>query len=106
MAQNLIEKIAQRFALNPEPGQEVHSGDFVFIRPAYVMTHDNTAAVMKKFCSIGAPRMAIPRQPVFTLDHNVQDKSETNLKKYAAIEAFARDMPSTLAASSSVNPAK
>ena len=27
----------------------------------------------------------------FTLDHNVQDKSETNLKKYEGIEAFAKE---------------
>jgi homoaconitate hydratase len=92
MAQNLIEKIAQNFALDLAAGHEVRSGDFISIRPAYVMTHDNTGAVMGKFKSIGATRMAIPRQPVFTLDHNVQDDSEANLQKYAGIEKFARDM--------------
>ncbi|MFB0515855.1 MAG: homoaconitase [Candidatus Neomarinimicrobiota bacterium] len=84
--------MAQRFAVDLEVGYEVHSGDFISIRPAYVMTHDNTGAVMKKFKAIGATRIAIPRQPVFALDHNVQDRSEANLKKYAAIEAFASDM--------------
>ena len=92
MSQNLVEKIAQRFAVDLEPGHEVHSGDFISIQPAYVMTHDNTGAVMNKFRAIGASRMAIPRQPVFALDHNVQDHSETNLAKYAAIEAFGREM--------------
>lgn len=92
MAQNLIEKIARKFAVNLEPGTEVHSGDFISIRPAHVLTHDNTGAVIPKFRSIGATRMANPRQPVFALDHNVQDKSEKNLQKYAKIEAFAREM--------------
>ena len=92
MSQTLIEKIAQRFAMDLEPGQTVHSGDFIYIRPAYVMTHDNTGAVMKKLTAIGARKMAIPRQPVFILDHNVQDTSEANREKYAAIEAFAREM--------------
>ncbi len=92
MSQTLIEKIAQRFAMDLEPGQTVHSGDFISIRPAYVMTHDNTGAVMKKFTAIGATKMAIPRQPVFALDHNVQDTGETNLAKYAALEAFAWEM--------------
>lgn len=92
MPQTLIEKIAQRFAVGLEPGHIVHSGDFIYIRPAYVMTHDNTGAVMNKFRAIGASRMTIPRQPVFALDHNVQDKSEANLKKYAAIESFAGEM--------------
>ena len=92
MAQNLVEKIAQRYAVGLEKGQIVRSGDFISIQPAYVMTHDNTGAVIPKFKSIGAKKIANPRQPVFTLDHNVQDKSEKNLHKYAAIEAFAQQM--------------
>ena len=92
MAQNLVEKIAQRYAVDLEPGHTVRSGDFISIRPAHVMTHDNTGAVMGKFKAIGATRMADPRQPVFTLDHNVQDKSRANLEKYARIEQFAADL--------------
>lgn len=92
MAQNLIEKIAQKFAEGLTPGHEVHSGDYIYIQPAYVMTHDNTGAVIPKFRSIGATRMANPRQVVNTLDHNVQDSSEKNLEKYRKIEEFARSM--------------
>jgi homoaconitate hydratase len=61
----------------------------VTVRPAHVMTHDNTGAVMPKFHSIGAKRIADPAQPVFTLDHNVQDTSEENLAKYRRIQEFA-----------------
>jgi len=92
MGQTYIEKIAQKFAVDLPEGYEVRSGDFLSIRPAHVLTHDNTGAVMKKFRSIGARKMADPRQPVFALDHNIQDKSEKNRQKYAAIEAFAREM--------------
>ncbi len=92
MAQNLIEKIAQRFAVGLEENQTVQSGDFITIRPAHVMTHDNTGAVIPKFKSIGAKKMANPRQPVYTLDHNIQDTSEKNKQKYAKIEAFAKKM--------------
>jgi len=92
MPQNIIEKIVQNFAVGLEDGHEVHSGDYVFIRPAHVMTHDNTGAVMMKFNTIGATKMANPRQPVFTLDHNIQDKSEKNLLKYRSIEDFAKEM--------------
>jgi homoaconitate hydratase len=91
MAQNRIEKIAQRFAVNIEK-KEIHSGDYVVIKPAHVLTHDNTAAVIPKFMSIGAEKMADSRQPVFALDHNVQDKSEENLNKYKMIENFAQRM--------------
>jgi len=89
MAQNLIEKIAQKYAVGLETGQIVQSGDYISIEPAHVMTHDNTGAVIPKFIGIGAAKIANPRQVVFTLDHNVQDKSEANLKKYAKIEEFA-----------------
>jgi homoaconitate hydratase len=89
--QNLVEKITQQYAVGLEKGHLVSSGDYVTIRPAYVMTHDNTGAVIPKFKSIGATKIANPRQVVFTLDHNVQDTSEANLAKYAKIEAFARE---------------
>lgn len=46
--QNVVEKIVQKYAVNLPPGHLVRSGEFVSIRPAYVMTHDNTAAVMSK----------------------------------------------------------
>ncbi|RIA89325.1 hypothetical protein C1645_825019 [Glomus cerebriforme] len=87
--QNLIEKIVQKYALNLSPGSKVKSGDFVTIQPEHVMTHDNTAAVMTKFKSIGAQKFKFPRQAVFTLDHDVQNKSQKNLEKYNSIERFA-----------------
>ena len=91
MPQNLIEKIAQKYAVGLESGQIVKSGDYLSIRPAYVMTHDNTGAVIPKFKSIGAKKLANPRQVVITLDHNIQDKSDKNLEKYRKIEEFARN---------------
>ncbi len=92
MTQNLVEKIAQKFAVGLDEGHEVQSGDYLSIQPAYVMTHDNTGAVIPKFQSIGATKMTNPRQVVFALDHNVQDTSEKNLEKYKRIESFAAEM--------------
>ncbi len=92
MKQNLIEKIAQRYAVGLEDGQTVQAGDYITISPAHILTHDNTGAVMGKFKSIGATKMANPHQPMFALDHNVQDTSDANKEKYARIEAFANEM--------------
>ena len=92
MAQNLTEKIVQKFAVGLEPDQKVFSGDIVSIKPAFVMTHDNTGAVIPKFLSIGATKLANPRQVVHTLDHNIQDKSEKNLSKYSEIEKFSKSV--------------
>ncbi|ORZ21049.1 hypothetical protein BCR41DRAFT_377376 [Lobosporangium transversale] len=85
----MIEKIAQRYAVDLAPNHTVKSGDFVTIRPEHILTHDNTGAVISKFKSIGAAQFRNPKQPVFALDHDVQNKSEKNLAKYATIEAFA-----------------
>jgi homoaconitate hydratase len=46
--QNLVEKIVQKYAVDIGARHVVRSGEFVSIRPAHVMTHDNTAAVMQK----------------------------------------------------------
>jgi homoaconitate hydratase len=55
------------------------------------MTHDNTGAVIPKFKQIGATTIADPAQPVFAIDHDIQNTSPENLAKYAKIEAFARE---------------
>ncbi len=90
MPQNLIEKIVQAHAVDLAAGQTVHSGDLLTVRPVHVMTHDNTAPVMAKFAAIGARNLHAPRQPVFCLDHDVQNRSPENLTKYRRIEEFAR----------------
>ncbi len=92
MPQNLIEKIAQKYAKDLPKGYFVKSGDYINIEPAYVMTHDNTGAVIPKFKEIGVKKLYNADQVVITLDHNIQDKSEKNLKKYKEIENFAKNM--------------
>jgi len=73
------------------PDRPLRAGDVVSLRPRHVLTHDNTSAVMQKFRAIGAAHIRDPKQPVFALDHDIQNASESNLAKYAAIEAFARE---------------
>jgi len=89
MAQTVIEKIVQSHAVGLDSGQEVHAGDYVTLVPDHVMTHDNTSAVMGKFKGLGVPKVKNPWQPVFTLDHNIQDLGEDNQAKYRAIAEFA-----------------
>ncbi len=90
MGQTIVEKIAQAH-LADGPDRPLRAGDFVSIRPRHVMTHDNTSAVLKKFKAIGATRVQDPHQLVFALDHDIQNKEDSNLAKYRAIEAFAKE---------------
>jgi len=91
VGQTVTEKVVQAHAVGLPGGHVVGAGDMVTVRPFHVMTHDNTGAVLPKFRAMGPVRVADPAQPVFALDHNVQDRGEKNLAKYTAIEAFARE---------------
>lgn len=96
MGLTAVEKIATRHADGMRQGEAVHSGDFVIIRPRHVMTHDNTSAVIPKFREIfklagKTPKISDPHQPVFAIDHDIQNTTPENLGKYAKIEAFANE---------------
>jgi len=88
MGQTMVERIAQSHLMEG-PARPLRAGDVVSLRPRHVLTHDNTAAVMKKFEAIGASAVADADQPVFVLDHDIQNTSDANLDKYRRIEAFA-----------------
>ncbi len=92
----LVEKIATRYAVGLKPGTPARQGQIIRIRPKHVMTHDNTGAVIPKFASIfegtgKRPRIHDPSQPVFAIDHDIQNLSPENLGKYAKIERFAAE---------------
>jgi homoaconitate hydratase len=90
MPQTIVEKIAQSHLMEG-PARPLRPGDVVSLRPRHVLTHDNTAAVMKKFRAIGAVQIADSAQPVFVLDHDIQNTSGANLDKYRRIEEFAAE---------------
>ena len=90
MGQTIVEKIAQKH-MTEGPARPLRTGDFLSIRPHRCMTHDNTSAVMSKFRGIGAKKVKDSRQLTFALDHDIQNQDEANLKKYRAIEAFAKE---------------
>lgn len=88
--QTLTEKIVQQYSLGLPEDKFVKSGDYVTLSPHHCMTHDNSWPVALKFMSIGATEIYNKKQIVMTLDHDVQNKTESNLKKYRQIEEFAK----------------
>lgn len=89
--QNLTEKIVQKYAVGLSQDKKVYSGDYVSIKPAHCMSHDNSWPVATKFMGLGASKVKDNRQIVCTLDHDVQNKTEKNLEKYKNIENFAKE---------------
>jgi homoaconitase/3-isopropylmalate dehydratase large subunit len=59
------------------------------------MTHDNSFPTILKFMSMGASKIHNRKQIVMTLDHDVQNKSESNLKKYRQIEEVSSSAVAT-----------
>ncbi|MGA2965911.1 MAG: homoaconitase [Terriglobales bacterium] len=90
VGQTVVEKIAQKH-MTEGPARPLRTGDFLTIRPHRCMTHDNTSAVMSKFKGIGAKKVKDAQQLTFALDHDIKNRDEANLKKYRAIEAFAKE---------------
>jgi homoaconitate hydratase len=91
-----VERIATRFSPGRSEEYPVCSGEIVMIRPRHVMTHDNTGAVIPKFREIFRAagldaKMHDALQPVFAIDHDIQNVTPENLGKYAKIQAFARE---------------
>jgi len=86
----LTEKIVQRYAVGLPQGKRVKAGDYVTLAPQQCMTHDNSWPVATKFMSIGASKIYNRRQIIITLDHDVQNRSESNQRKYRQIEEFAK----------------
>jgi homoaconitate hydratase len=91
MGRTVVEKIARAHMTRGPVDRPLRPGDIVFVRPHRVMTHDNTAAVMRKFADIGATRVHDPGQPVVVLDHDIQNTEPAHVDRYRSIEAFAAD---------------
>ena len=60
MGQTMVEEIAQSHLMEG-PARPLRAGDVVSLRPRHVLTHDNTAAVMKKFANFDAGEEAIKK---------------------------------------------
>jgi len=91
MGHTLVEKVLARKAglASVVPGQ------IVTVRPDKLLTHDNTAAISKKFRSkrsgIGLERMADPDISVIVLDHVVPAANETYAINHQIIREFVAE---------------
>jgi homoaconitate hydratase len=90
MGATMVERITRAHMVDG-PARMLQPGDMVSLRPRHILTHDNTSAVIAKFLAIGASGIHDARQPVIVLDHDIQNRSPDNLRKYQAIRAFCRE---------------
>ena len=66
----------------------VEVGQIVEIEPDICLSHDNTAAIAKKFAQIGVARVKDPEKFVVVLDHTVPASEEKYAQNHKEIRAF------------------
>ena len=70
--------------LGAKAGKDVVPGEIVDVTPDLAMSHDNTAAISKKFYSIGVDKVFDPDMHIIVLDHcspAANEKFATNHKE-------------------------
>jgi 3-isopropylmalate/(R)-2-methylmalate dehydratase large subunit len=71
--------------------ESVVAGQIVTVRPDKLLTHDNTAAIVKEFRKIGVARVADPKVNVIVLDHVVPAADETHATNHKVAREFAAE---------------
>lgn len=86
MGQTLTEKILGRKA-----GKEVQACEVVTISPDYVLSHDNSAAIIKEFRKLGVEKVKAPGKIVIVLDHIVPAADEKYAQNHKSIREFVAE---------------
>ncbi|MEA3355898.1 MAG: 3-isopropylmalate dehydratase large subunit [Candidatus Bipolaricaulota bacterium] len=71
--------------------ESVAVGQIVEVEPDFCMSHDNTAAIAKKFAKIGVDRVKNPERFVIVLDHTVPASTEKYALGHKEIRQFVRE---------------
>lgn len=66
-------------------------GSIVFRKPDIVLSHDNTASIMKTFHKMGGTKIYDPGQPLIVLDHNAPPTTTTLANNYEAIRNLVKE---------------
>jgi len=80
--------IAQKILAAHSGNDAVEVGQIVTVTPDYVLSHDNTAAISKKFEKLPTERVKNPEQPVIVLDHTVPPSTAQYANNHKQIREF------------------
>ena len=86
MGKTLTEKVLGRKA-----GRDVRAGDVVSVSPDYVLSHDNSAAIIQEFRKLGVKRVKAPGKIVIVLDHIVPAANEKYAQNHKTIREFVAE---------------
>lgn len=83
MGKTFAEKVLGRKA-----GKDVQAGEVVTVSPDYVLSHDNSAAIIKEFQKLGVAKVKSPERIVIVLDHIVPAADEKCAQNHKSIREF------------------
>ena len=83
MSKTFSEKV-----FSSKAGRDVRAGEIVTLQPDYILTHDNTAAILKKLPEIGATRLKHPERAVVVLDHVTPAADSKHAANHKSIRGF------------------
>lgn len=86
MGKTLTEKVLGRKA-----GKDVQAGEVVVVSPDYVLSHDNSAAIIQEFRKLGVRRVKAPSKIVIVLDHIVPAADEKYAQNHKTIREFVAE---------------
>lgn len=86
MGKTLTEKILGRKA-----GKDVQAGEVITVSPDYVLSHDNSAAIIQEFRKLGVKKVKVPEKIVIVLDHIVPASEEKYAQNHKSIREFVAE---------------
>jgi len=86
VGRTLTEKVLGRKA-----GQDVRAGEVVTVSPDYILSHDNSAAIIKEFGKLGVKKVKAPGKIVIVLDHIVPAADEKYAQNHKSIREFVAE---------------
>jgi len=86
LGQTFSEKV-----LSAKAGKSVGAGEIVTVSPDYILSHDNSAAIIKEFHKLDLPRVKCAEKIVIVLDHVVPASSERYAQNHKEIREFVQE---------------
>jgi homoaconitate hydratase family protein len=77
--------------LGRKAGMDVQAGQVVTVSPDYVLSHDNSAAIIQEFRRLGVSRVRSPEKIIIVLDHIVPAADEKYAQNHKTVREFVAE---------------
>ncbi len=77
--------------LGAKAGKSVKAGEIVTVSPDYILSHDNSAAIIQEFRKLAIDRVKCAEKIVIVLDHVVPASSEKYAQNHKDIREFVKE---------------